>query len=270
METENNSLKAKAKDKDKRDAVTKELQKGFEWTQNHSKLVGGLIAVVVLAGAVWTSMTSYQLKQEKTLQSEFSTLDFAIVKQKEVFERGKNPPPPPVKNEDGTTPAPLPSAVASGDLAKDFGASVANLETFLKKNPNSPAGAMAGLRLAGLYTEYKKSEESLKALETVKYDKGLLGSLVKMELGTQMANLGKCNEANQIWSGLAATAGDDFLKGEVRLKQGLCAESQGELAKAEQHYREAMELGTDNETGRSAQKYLRLLKFKGQPDVKTQ
>lgn len=242
----------------------------MKWLQANTKLIGGVVGVLLLAGAVWAGMSSYKLKQEKHLQSEFSSLDYAIQKQMEIFERGKNPPPPPQKSEDGTTPAPLPSAVATGDLSKDYGTSVGNLENFLSKNPSSPAGAMAGLRLAHLYTEYKKPEESLKALQTVKYEKGLLGSLVKMELGTQMANAGKCKEANQVWSALAATASDDFLKGEVRLKQGLCAESQGELAQAEQHYREAIDLGADTETGRTAQKYLRLLKFKGQPDVKTE
>lgn len=241
-----------------------------KWLQSNSKLVAGIFVVVIIAGAVWAGMSSYNLKQEKHLQSEFSSLDFAVQKQKETFERGKNPPPPPQKNEDGTIPAPLPSAVATGDLAKDYGSSITNLESFLGKHPGSPAGAMAGLRLANLYTEYKKPEESLKALQTVTYSKGLLGSLVKMELGTQMANLGKCKEANQVWGALASTAADDFLKGEVKLKQGLCAESQGELAQAEQHYREAIDIGPESETGRAAQKYLRLLKFKGQPDVKTE
>lgn len=254
----------------KKDLLTAELQKGFEWTQKHSWIVAGLVAVLLVGGATWTGIHSYRLSQEKELQSEFSNLDFAVLKQKELFERGKNPPPPPKKNEDGTTPEPLPKAVASGDLEQDFGKQISDLKSFLSKNSDSPAGAMAALRLAGLYNDYNKPEESLKALQTVKYQKGLLATLVKMELGTQMANSGKCPEADKLWNELAASSADVFLKSEVRLKQGLCAESQGELAKAEQYYREATELGTETETGKSAQKYLRLLKFKGQPDVKTE
>jgi predicted negative regulator of RcsB-dependent stress response len=265
--TKNNSPKKEAK---RKDPVTAELQKGFEWTQNHSKALGAAVLLILVAGATWTGMSSYSVRQEKKLQSEFSVLDFAVVKQKEVFERGKNPPPAPKKAEDGTTPVPLPSAKATGDLAKDFGKPVGDLESFLAKNPNSSAGAMAALRLSGLYSEYSKPEDSLKALEKVKYDKGILGSLVKMELGTQLANNGKCPEAEKIWSQLAGSSKDTFLKGEVRLKQGLCAESRGELAQAEQFYRESIDLGAETETGKSAQKYLRLLKFKGQPDVKTQ
>lgn len=256
---------------DKRtDIITAELQKGFEWTQKYSRFLGAGVAVILIGGAAWAITNSLKTREDKNLQSEYSQLDFAVTKQKEIFERGKNPPPPPVKGEDGKTPEPLPSAVATGDLAKDYGKVVTDLESFLTKHPDAPAGAMASLRLAGLYSEYNNPEESLKALQTVKYDKGLLGSLVKMELGSQLANTGKCPEAEQVWGKLFSNSSDAFLKSEIRLKQGLCAESRGELAQAEQNYREAMELGSESETSKSAAKYLRLLKFKGPSDVKTQ
>lgn len=238
--------------------------------KKHTKTIGAVLGVIVVSAAVWTGMTSYKLKAQKSLQSQYSLIEYQFNKQKELFERGRNPPPAPQKNEDGTIPAPLPSAKASGNIDQDYGKVVNDLNSFLEKNPQSPAGAMAGLRLAGIYSEYQKSQEAAAVLEKVKYDKALLGALVKVELGTQKANLGQCAEADKIWKTVNTNGTDSFLKPEISLKQGLCAESAGEMAKAEQLYREATETGADTEAGRTAQKYLRLLKFKGTPDAKTE
>lgn len=239
------------------DLLTAELKKGFEWTTTHSKIVGFIVGALILVGGGWTLVTMMNESKEKELQAQYFDLENQTNKKRAAFEAGRNPIPP--NPEQPTAVAPQ---KATGDLTKDYGDLVNQLSVFAKEHPGSVAGSMAALNLASLQSEYKQNEQAIETLKLVKPQKGFLGALVQMELATQLANAGQCPEATKIWSALSTQDSANFLKGEAKLKMGLCAESQGDLTQAQSLYKEVETEFKESAAGRSAAQYLRLLSAK--------
>lgn len=247
------------KPKKELDIVTTELKKGFEWTTKHTSLVAGIVGVLVLVGGGYAIYSTLAKSKELDLQSKYYDLEAVVNKKRADFEMAKNPPP-----ATPDQPAPAATAKPSGDLQKDYGDVTAQLADFAKQNPGSTAGSMAALNLASLQAEYNQTEAAITTLKSVTPPKTFLGALVQMELATQLANANNCADATAIWQQLTNAPNAQFLKGEAKLKMGLCAESQGDLTKAQSFYSEVERDYKDSAAGRSASQYLRLLAMKNE------
>lgn len=237
------------------DVVTAELKKGFVWTTQHSYLVGGFIAAFIVIGGGITGWKMWSESKEKDLQAKYYDIEVQVNKKRADFEKAKTPAPPAEKDKPETK-APV---AATGDLGKDYGDLPGQLKSFVEKYPASAAGNMAALTLASLQAEYNQTAEALQTLKLAQPPKNFVGSLVKMELATQLANNGQCPEATAIWTDLVGQESAKFLKGEAKLKLALCAETQGDKAKAQSLYKEVETEFKDTAAGRSASQYLRLL-----------
>lgn len=242
--------------KQKTDVVTAELQRGFEWTTQHTTLVVSLLAVMLIGGGGFTAWKMISESKEKDLQAKYYDLEAVVNKKRADFEMAKNPQP--------GQPAPTGVTKPSGDLAKDYGDVTQSLAEFVRQHPKSAAGSMAALNLASLQTEYNQSAEAIQTLKTVDTQKNLLGALVRMELATQLANSGNCPEAVTMWKDLTSLDSAKFLKAEAKLKMGLCAETQGDVAQAQSIYKEVESEFKESAAGRSASQYLRLLSSKSE------
>lgn len=243
--------------KDDLDIVTTELKKGFEWTTKHTTLVVGLLGLLIVVGGGYAIYSTVAKNKEIELQAKYYDLEAVVTKKRGDFEMAKNPPP-----VTPDQPAPPATAKPSGDLQKDYGDVTAQLADFAKTNPSTTAGSMAALNLASLQAEYNQTEAAISTLKTVNPPKSFLGALVQMELATQLANANNCPEATGIWQKLIDTPSAAFLKGEAKLKMGLCAEATGDLTKAQSFYSEVEKDYKDTAAGRSASQYLRLLSMK--------
>lgn len=246
--------------KNELDIVTTELKKGFEWTTKHTTLVVAVLALLVLGGGGYAAYSTLAKNKELDLQAKYYDLEAVVNKKRADFEMAKNPPP-----ATPDQPAPPATAKPSGDLQKDYGDVTGQLADFAKQNPASAAGSMAALNLASLQAEYDQTDAAIATLKSVTPPKTFLGALVQMELATQLANAGNCAEATGIWQGLTNTPSAQFLKGEAKLKMGLCAEAEGDLTKAQSFYSEVEREFKDSAAGRSASQYLRLLAMKNTP-----
>lgn len=239
------------------DVVTTELKKGFEWTTKHTTLILGLLVTFVILGGGYAAYNMVTKKNEVDLQAKYYDLEAVVNKKRADFEQAKNPMP-----AQPGEPVPAVTAKPTGDIAKDYGDVTAGLADFAKSHPASAAGAMAALNLASLQAEYNQTDSAIETLKGVSVQKSFLGALVQMELATQLANASKCPEAQAIWESLVGQTQAAFLKAEAKLKMGLCAESTGDIARAQGYYKEVEMEFKESAAGRSAAQYLRLLSSK--------
>lgn len=255
METTPSSTTRKA-DKNT-DAVTAELRRGFEWTTTHTTLVLSVIAIFIIGGGGYVAYSSMAKSKEAELQAKYYAIESVVNKKRADFDEAKNPTPP----QPGE-PTPTAKAKPTGDMAKDYGDVTDSLLKFAQDNPKSAAGAMAALNLASLQAEYNQPEAAITTLKTIQPSQNMLGALVRMELATQIANAGNCPEADAIWAELIKQPSANFLKAEAKLKMGLCAETQGDTARAQAMFKEVETEFKDTAAGRSAAQYQRLLSGK--------
>lgn len=246
----------------KTDFVTAELKQGFAWTVAHTQLMATVIGAFIVVGLGWAGWSHWTEKQETDLQARYFEIDSQIAKKKESFEAAKAEktklPPAAAAPDEEKKPTPI---AQTGDLAKDYADLPQRLTDFASAHPRSKAGGLAALQLADILAEYKQPGEAIEVLKRVQ-SKGLVGGLVRMQLATLMANAGQCGEAMPVLNQIVADKSLSFLKGEAKLKIGVCQEVMGQAAQAEEIYKKVIEESKETSTARTAQKYLRLLKFK--------
>lgn len=212
------------------DKLTQELQKGFQWTTQHSKMVVlGLIAFVVI-GAGFAAVQFFQNKKESELQVQYFAAEKAYLTAKAATPVG-----------DTATPA-------------------QQLTSIIDQAPSTKAAAMSALLLSQIHSAETDRTKAEDALNKVKPSgKGLLSSLVTMELGNVRADLGKCDEAVQAWEQVIAAKDVEFLHAQAYINKGLCLQKSGKKDQAKESFLSAKSADPQGEAGRSADKYLRLL-----------
>lgn len=261
MSTENRSseikIKYTKKDLIKPDQVLQGLSAGFEWSRKHSQIFFGLIAAVVVVGVVVTSVQYYTNSKEEKLQAKYFAVEKRYLDKKRDFEEAS-------KNSKST------KAKATGDLQKDYGTEVADLEALVKEAGPSKAGAMASLNLSELYLGYNQVDQAKAALDLVgAKGSGLLAGLVQLQMGNVAEAKGDCKTAVGIWTPLANDKDLDFLSGEIKMRMALCYEAMNDLSKAESLFTEASKK-VDSSAGemgggtKDSDRYLRMLKLKKQ------
>ncbi len=243
------------------DIVQKELQTAFQWSANHSKLVLGITAVLLLAGGGW-AVYDYNKKQtEIKLQSEYFKIEKQYLDKKGKFEQAendaKNPPTKDPKNpEDKSTKA----VKASGDLTQDYGDVVTNLKSFVQKNPKSVSAKMAALNLTEVLKKYQKTDEAMEVLKTVNDSStNLVSGLVKDQLATLHADKNDCSAAIGLWNEISKAKSLDYLSSSVKLKTALCYEAINDLNNARATLNEIKQKNPGSVAAKTAEKYLMLL-----------
>lgn len=251
------TTKIDKKDLKSPDKFQQELQKGFQWTTQHSKIVGMIVLGFMVLGAGLSAKSYMDDRKENELQAKYYQVEKKLVEKKTAFETAKAQPPADPKAK---TPPPPAGEKATGDFEKDYGPIAEELAQIVDQSPGSNAAKMAALNLAEIQLEYQKTAEAKAILEKVKTgSRDLLSGLVQVQLGTVQADLNNCTSAVDTWQKVLANTSAKALHGAVKLKSGICYESMNDLAKAEKLYSEAKSEDKESATARAAEKYLRLL-----------
>ena len=153
---------------------------------------------------------------------------------------------------------------ASGDLEKDYGAVISDLETVARKRAGTTAAAEASILLADTYLNYKKPERAVEFAQLASEKLGsrnTLSALARVLWGTALADQGDCQKAVGIWQDVLDRKELAYLHGDVSLRAGLCFEKLNQNDKASEMYRKASLEGGKGSTSQTAKTYLRALEF---------
>ena len=245
------------------DAFQQNLTDSLEWVGKNSKLVVGVLVAAVLVGGGVAIVRYRQAHVQIELQEKYSLIERVILEKKQAFEDAKRGPAP---GQDAKAPE-APKALPTGDIGKDYGQSVGDLETLVHEAPWSTAAQMAALQVAELRREYNQGDAALKILNDANPQNdfwNLPTALVVSAKANLMADQGDCKGAVGLWEKLARSSNASYLHDEAKLRMALCYESMNDTAKAEQLYGELAKTGKDgdHETAKDAERYLRLLKMK--------
>jgi predicted negative regulator of RcsB-dependent stress response len=242
------------------DKFQQELQKGFQWTTQHSKVVGIALIAFLALGAGLSAKSYLDEKNEADIQARYFQAEKKLDEKKAAFQTAQEKPAmdPKKKNAQDAAPA---GEKATGDFDKDYGSAAGDLMKIIDEAPKSKAAKMAALNLAEVQVEYKKLPEAQNTLSKVAAHDShdLLSGLVQTQLGTVQADLNDCNSAVSTWGKVLANKEAKSLHSSVKLKSGLCYETLKDNAKAEKLYAEVSSGDKDSATARAADKYLRLL-----------
>ena len=251
------------------DLLQHELQKGFRWSTQHSKIVLGTLAVLLLVGGGFAASSYMSEQKEEKIQSKYFPAERAFLEKKQGYTDAAAEEMRLAANKDPkaktqpVAPNPAIGSKATGDFDKDFGSVIGPMQEIISEAPKSIAAKMAALNLAQVQIEYKKFDDAKKVLTSVAdSSKDLLSAMVNTELGTLLANENNCQEAIGYWEKVANNKRAEFLHSPVQLKMGLCYEALNDTAKAEQAYTKVKDQEKDSSIGKSADKYLRLLSAK--------
>lgn len=247
MKSENNNVGSSSKTTQKLtksdvkgpDAVTKELQKGFIWTTQHSQIVLSIVGVFLVIGLSWAGYSAYSEKTQNTAMEKFYPIEKAYLDKKAEREASKAP---------------------ATDMQTDYGNVVTDLEAFVKAEPKTTAAQLAAIYVSDIYEQYNKFDEGLSVLNQVQAgNKGLVQGLVTLRKGTLLANQNKCSDAITHWHSLVKESKVDYLSSTAALRMALCHEQMNDMTKAKESYQLAIEKGKESAVAKTAEKYLRLL-----------
>lgn len=207
-----------------------------------------VVALIAIA-VVWTGYSMYQSKIEEEAQSEYFQVEKKILKKKTQFFQAKS------QKKSKEKPA-------SGDLQKDYGSELAELEVVMKKHPSTVAGQLAAMSTIDIYNEYNAAQvglEKVSLLADQEKGSGLFSGLLKLQLGNLYAQNQKCKEALNQWQPVLANSDWDFLHSRARLKMGVCYESLNKTELAKKMYQEVRAEAPNSSLGKMAATYLRTL-----------
>lgn len=238
----------------KKDQVQVELQKGFKWTANHFKAVTALVALFIVIGAGLGLAGMFSHKKETQSQEKYYLLERAVSDKQRNFQEAQAQ-----KNAQNGP---------SGDLAKDYGDLVSQLESFAKEHSKTQGGQMAAITLVNIYKEYKQWDLALALLESLSKDldpSETMGALLFTQWGNILAEKNDCTTALTHWEKVVSQKAVGFAHGELKVRMGLCYEALKDFDKAEIMYAEVVksqETNNDFSAAKDAEKYLKLMKAK--------
>lgn len=230
------------------------------FVEKHLKSIISIFMILIIASVVMIAKNHFDKKAEKTAINELYPLEAPVLKTKDNFERAK------IGRADDGTPLKEKLAPASGDLQKDYGASLTSLEAFASSHKKFVAGAEAALIVAGIYSDYAKPEKAVEVLTPIAeyFQTGgprLISGLLEMSLGTALATKGDCKSAVAAWEKIIKDEKQKFLAPDAYLKSGVCYDSLGDSAKAKEQYEKASSSG-ENSAAKTAKTLLRALEVK--------
>jgi tetratricopeptide (TPR) repeat protein len=236
------------KDLKSTDAVTQELKKGFQWSRQHSTLVGGLATAIVLFGIAYSIAQYFSDQAENKAQEAFYKVNNEYAKTK--------------THKEDLDPEEAAVAEKAKNMPADEDAIAQKFSGIMKDYPRSRAALLAFLDYSDIETRKHKDEEISKAAGQLNIGSDLLSSLVLVEKGHAEANVKNCKQAIETWNQVLAIKSAQSIYPEVHLYQALCFESLNDNAKATDNYNKVLAEAKDSPTAKSAERYLRLMKTK--------
>ncbi len=241
------------------DQVQEKLVGGFNWLEDNSKIVVALIVIAVLGGLAYAGVQIVTNRQEKSAQADYYKAEAPFTKKKEAFEKSKFKAFMPANAEDKT-----PTEVASGDISKDYGPLLTDLESVAKDHAGTAAGGQAALLAGQTYLEYKQPDKAIEYAQLAgsKLPKdSTLGVLGKVLWGNALSAKGDCQGALGVWQQVLDTKTAAYLHPDVSVRSGVCFEKMGQNDRALEMYRSASAVAESASAG-TAKGLLRALELK--------
>lgn len=222
----------------------------------HKTIVIAVVAAIAVGGIGYAANGALKSRAELKAQNAFFPLEKSYTEKREKFDQAKF--------ADLTGQKAEGAVKASGDLAKDYGTLVEELEAFAKAHAGTAAGVQAAMIAAETRLAYNQAELAGSTLDSlVKETKStsLMGALVRMANGNAWAQAGKCDQAVKAWEQVLATKEISFLHGEAALRSGLCLEKSGDKTKAAEMYRKASGESERSSASQTAKALLRAIEM---------
>ncbi len=232
-----------------------------QFLERHFKKILAAFAVIIIASSLWAYKKSVDRQREAAAFSELFEITKEYEKIKAKFSAAQDPAN--AKNEKGNelnVPADL---KPSGDLDKDYGSVVPDLEQFLNSAEGRNATAEAALVLSEIYEEYGQPLKGAEALAKVAQElkhQNILHEVVSMRAGDLWATEKNCDKALTFWAPLAEKSG--FISEPAQLKMGVCLQEVGRLDEAKKWFEKLRANSPNSVEGFNAKRYLRFLEFK--------
>ncbi len=243
------------------DAVQKQILGGWHWVENNAGIVFGLVGLLLLGGIIWVVMNWMGERKEAKAQEAYYAVEFKFMKIKDGFDRAKYSSLMPGLAAQAKTD----EKAASGDLAKDYGTLLTDLEKVARDHAGTSAGAQAALLAADTYLAYNQAGKASELAQIPSKNmkaQTLPGSLARVVWGSSLAAENKCGEAVKVWQEVLDAKNMAYLHGDVSLRSGLCFETLNEPEKAKEMYRKVSAEAADTAVGARAKGLLRALEQK--------
>lgn len=245
-----------------RDGLQESMLSFVEMLERNKTIVASVVVIAIVAGLGVVGWEMVSERKEKSAQEAFYGLEKQYTAKREKFDQAKFGAITGAKVDElvkaGT------AARASGDLSKDYGALVEELEAFASSHKGTAASVQASLLAAETRIEYKQADQAAKNLETTVNStkaNSLLGALVRMATGNAQAMAGQCDQALKTWDQVLAAKDLGFLHAEAALRSGLCLEKSGDKTKAIEMYRKASSEDEKSTSAQTARSLLRALEI---------
>lgn len=227
-----------------------------ETLAKHKTIVIAVVAAIAVGGIGYAANGAIKSRTESKAQNAFFPIEKSYTEKREKFDQAKFADLAGQKAEGAIK--------ATGDLAKDYGTLVEDLEAFAKTHAGTAAGAQAAMLAAETRMSYNQADLAGSTLDSlVKETKAtnLMGGLVRMANGNAWAQAGKCDLAVKAWEQVLATKEISFLHGEAALRSGLCLEKSGDKTKAAEMYRKASGESERSSASQTAKALLRAIEM---------
>lgn len=231
------------------DAVTMELKKGFQWTVAHTKATTTALMGFIALGLVYSGWKYMSDKKASSSQESYYSVEKEYMKKLASTQKATG------LEAKATAPVVL-------DYDKDLSDIVKKFSDIVDADPSSDAAIMAALNISEIAAEYHKEDLALSTLSKIKSGSNLLSAMLLNAKATAQANKNDCKSAVESWAKILSLPQAAPIKSQILLKQAFCFESMNENTKAEENYNKVIADSKDGSLGKSAEKYLRLLKSK--------
>lgn len=239
----------------------------WHFIERHAAAFGAaiLVGLLVLCGFVLKNW--WHGREERKAQEAYYAVESKFTKLKEGFDRSKMRALMPNIPKDDKNPA---AAPATGDIEKDYGQVIHDLEKIAQNHPGTAAGAQAAILATETYLSYGKPDQAVaiaemaaKNLPAGSSPNPLLGSLVNVQYGSALAAKGNCDQAVKVWDQVLAAKSAKFLYADVSLREGLCYEQLNNPTKALEMYQKTLaEAGQESPLATTAKGLSRALEVK--------
>jgi predicted negative regulator of RcsB-dependent stress response len=248
------------------DAFQDTILGGWSWVEKNAVLVGGVLALGLIVLVGYTVMNWWGSKKELKAQEAYFAVESKYTKLKDGFDRAK------LKS---AMPAAMPKddksedKASSGDVTKDYGTTITDLEKVAHDYAGTAAGTQAAILAADTYLSYGQADKAVAIAEVPAKqmsEKTLLGSLSRIQLGSALATKGDCKEAVKVWGQVIDNKAAPYLHADASLRSGLCYEQMNEPQKALEMYQKvSSESGADSSSSSTAKGLMRALELKTKP-----
>lgn len=234
----------------------------WSWAEKNVIVLAAGLGILIVGAIGMATMNWWQGRNERQAQEAYYSVEAKFNKTKEGFDRAKLQAMMPQLTKERK----VDTKPASGDLEKDYGSIITDLEKVALNHPGSAASAQAAILASDTYLSYNKPDKAIELTQKVARDlsdKTLLGGLVRVQMGSAYANKGDCKEAIKVWSQVLENKTAAFLHPDASLRSGLCFETMNEPQKAMEMYRKvSSDAGADSPAAATAKGLLRALEVK--------